>query len=114
MKAILKQLDKEIARAYYEACKQLLTPLTDKEFEKLCNQHKDLFTKLSKLDQSQIEDFIPEMQQVIQIMLNFKKGLSLEEFEAMDLEEIADYVNVLIFKKGKINLYNIIKELEKI
>ena len=91
MKTILKQLDKEIGKAYYEACKQLLTPLTDREFEKLCVKHNELFSKLSTLDHSKIE-----------------------EFEAMTMDELVDYVSSLIYNKGKINLYDLVKELEKL
>jgi hypothetical protein len=114
MKTVLKQLDKEIGKAYYEACKQLLTPLTDREFEKLCAKHNELFSKLSTLDHSKIEEFIPEMRQVIQIMQDYNKGLSIEEFEAMTMDEVVDYVSSLIYSKGKINLYNLVKELEKL
>ena len=112
MDKILKQLDKEIALAYYEACKQLMTPLTDNEFERLCAENPEVFSKLSKLDLSKLEDFIPEMRQVVQIMHNFKRGISIDEYEAMTRDEVIEYIDKL-YDKSRHNIYNTLKQLEQ-
>ena len=94
----------------YEEAQELMQFLDDKELEDLYIKHNNVFTKLQvkKEDAYKVESYIDQAISIFKEYLN-KRGISKEEYNVMNSDELVTYITKLISKD---DLYDIIKQLE--
>ena len=98
------------AQLKYEEAQELMQFLDDKELEDLYIKHNNVFTKLQvkKEDAYKVESYIDQAISIFKEFLN-KRGISKEEYNVMNSDELVTYITKLISKD---DLYDIIKQLE--
>ena len=94
----------------YEEAQELMQFLDDKELEDLYIKYNNVFTKLQvkKEDAYKVESYIDQAISIFKEYLN-KRGISKEEYNVMNSDELVTYITKLISKD---DLYDIIKQLE--
>lgn len=94
----------------YEEAQELMQFLDDKELEDLYIKYNNVFTKLQvkKEDAYKVESYIDQAISIFKEHLN-KRGISKEEYNVMNSDELVTYITKLISKD---DLYDIIKQLE--
>ena len=94
----------------YEEAQELMQFLDDKELEDLYIKHNNVFTKLQvkKEDAYKVESYIDQAISIFKEYLN-KRGISKEEYNVMNSDELITYITKLISRD---DLYDIIKQLE--
>lgn len=104
-----------INKIRYKEIEELFTYITDDELARLFTEHPDVFGPLSGSEKEQREN-TELIKAALMICIDFlsKKqiGLTEDEYNEMTNDEIIDYIGT-IFDKDKINIYDIIKYLEK-
>ena len=98
------------AQLKYEEAQELMQFLDDKELEDLYIKHNNVFTKLQvkKEDAYKVESYIDQAISIFKEHLN-KRGISKEEYNVMNSDELVTYITKLISRD---DLYDIIKQLE--
>lgn len=86
--------------------------LDDKELEDLYIKHNNVFTKLQvkKEDAYKVESYIDQAISIFKEFLN-KRGISKEEYNVMNSDELVTYITKLVTKE---ELFDLIKQLEKL
>ena len=117
IKTILNKYDGLEAQVLYNKAVELLQLISDEELEEIFAKHPVLFSKITNVhltheqllnDKQAIKDAIDVFIETIE-----SRNLSKDEFEAMTLDDIKDYLNSLI-KSKKPRLLEIINNLEDI
>lgn len=117
IKTILNKYDGLEAQVLYNKAVELLQLISDEELEEIFAKHPALFSKITNThltheqllnDKQAIKDAIDVFIETIE-----SRNLSKDEFEAMTLDDIKDYLNSLI-KSKKPRLLEIINNLEDI
>ena len=96
----------------YEEAQELMQFLDDKELEDLYIKHNNVFTKLQvkKEDAYKVESYIDQAISIFKEFLN-KRGISKEEYNVMNSDELITYITKLVTKE---ELFDLIKQLEKL
>lgn len=115
LKAILDKYDAVEAQMLYNKAVELLQLISDKELEEIFTKYSTLFSKITSVhltheqllkDKQAIKDAIDVFIETIE-----SRNLSRDEFDAMTLDDVKDYLNSIITNKIP-SLHRIINELE--
>lgn len=115
LKTILDKYDTLEAQMLYNKAVELLQLISDKELEEIFTKHPTLFSKITNVhltheqllkDKQSIKDAIDIFIETIE-----SRNLSKDEFDAMTLDDVKDYLNSIIVSKIP-SLHRIINELE--
>ena len=115
LKSILDKYDVIEAQVLYNKAVELLQLISDEELEEIFTKHPALFSKITNVhlsheqllrDKQSIKDAIDVFIETIE-----SRNLTKDEFDAMTLDDIKDYMNSIITTKLPC-LHRIINELE--
>lgn len=115
LKSILDKYDVIEAQVLYNKAVELLQLISDEELEEIFTKYPALFSKITNAhltheqllrDKQAIKDAIDVFIETIE-----SRNLSKDEFDAMTLDDIKDYLNSVITSKIP-SLHRIINELE--
>lgn len=115
LKVILEKFDALEAQLLYNKAVEILKLITDEELERIFAEHIALFAKITNVG------IIPEdlmkdreaIKEAIEVFIETleSRNLSNDEFEAMTLDDVKDYINSIIISKSPM-LLRIINEIE--
>nr|DAM86945.1 MAG TPA: hypothetical protein [Caudoviricetes sp.] len=115
LKVILEKFDALEAQLLYNKAVEILKLITDEELERIFAEHTALFAKITNVG------IIPEdlmkdretIKEAIEVFIETleSRNLSNDEFEAMTLDDVKDYINSIIISKSPM-LLRIINEIE--
>lgn len=115
LKAILDKYDVVEAQVLYNKAVELLQLISDEELEEIFTKYPALFSKITNVhltheqllrDKQAVKDAIDVFIETIE-----SRNLSKDEFDAMTLDDIKDYLDSIITSKIP-SLHRIINELE--
>lgn len=115
LKSILDKYDVIEAQVLYNKAVELLQLISDEELEEIFTKYPALFSKITSVhltheqllrDKQSIKDAIDVFIETIE-----SRNLTKDEFDAMTLDDIKDYMNSIITTKLPC-LHRIINELE--
>lgn len=115
LKSILDKYDVIEAQVLYNKAVELLQLISDEELEEIFTKYPALFSKITNVyltheqllrDKQSIKDAIDVFIETIE-----SRNLTKDEFDAMTLDDIKDYMNSIITTKLPC-LHRIINELE--
>lgn len=115
LKSILDKYDVIEAQVLYNKAVELLQLISDEELEEILTKYPALFSKITNVhltheqllrDKQSIKDAIDVFIETIE-----SRNLTKDEFDAMTLDDIKDYMNSIITTKLPC-LHRIINELE--
>lgn len=115
LKSILDKYDVIEAQVLYNKAVELLQLISDEELEEIFTKYPALFSKIANVhltheqllrDKQSIKDAIDVFIETIE-----SRNLTKDEFDAMTLDDIKDYMNSIITTKLPC-LHRIINELE--
>lgn len=115
LKSILDKYDVIEAQVLYNKAVELLQLISDEELEEIFTKHPALFSKITNVhlsheqllrDKQSIKDAIDVFIETIE-----SRNLTKDEFDAMTLDDIKNYMNSIITTKLPC-LHRIINELE--
>lgn len=115
LKSILDKYDVIEAQVLYNKAVELLQLISDEELEEIFTKYSALFSKITNVhltheqllrDKQSIKDAIDVFIETIE-----SRNLTKDEFDAMTLDDIKDYMNSIITTKLPC-LHRIINELE--
>lgn len=96
------------AQLTYSKAVELLKLISDEELEKIYTDHSDLFIKLTNpgLSHDELLENKESIDEAIEIFISTieSRKLSKDEYDAMTLDDIRDYVSVTITKKAPLLL----------
>ena len=111
LKSILDKYDVIEAQVLYNKAVELLQLISDEELEEIFTRHPALFSKITNVHLTH-EQLLRDKQAIdIFIETIESRNLSKDEFDAMTLDDIKDYLNSVITSKIP-SLHRIINELE--
>lgn len=115
LKVILEKFDALEVQLLYNKAVEILKLITDEELERIFAEHTALFAKITNVG------IIPEdlmkdretIKEAIEVFIETleSRNLSNDEFEAMTLDDVKDYINSIIISKSPM-LLRIINEIE--
>lgn len=113
LEQIVKDYQEKIANILYAETIELLEFLNDEEFEQLINNHRNLFIKCQAINKNNLGSNVETLKEACDIILEYlmSKNLTEDEFNAMTIDDVKEYINSLIVNKDH-NLYKMIKVLE--
>lgn len=115
LKSILDKYDVIEAQVLYNKAVELLQLISNEELEEIFTKHPALFSKITNVHLTH-EQLLREKQAIANAIDIFietieSRNLTKDEFDAMTLDDIKDYMNSIIKSKAPC-LLRIINELE--
>lgn len=112
LKVILEKFDALEAQLLYNKAVEILKLITDEELERIFAEHTALFAKITNVPEDLMKDR-ETIKEAIEVFIETleSRNLSNDEFEAMTLDDVKDYINSIIISKSPM-LLRIINEIE--
>lgn len=102
------------AQVLYAKAQELLSLITDEEYDLMLERHSKLFSKLSCINEELILSK-DAMEEAIRIFIRTikERKLSKDEFDIMTIDDIKEYICKILNDKGNPALLDIIHTLER-
>lgn len=113
---ILEEYERQEAQLLYNKASEILSLITDEEYEQIIANNKELFMGLSgvHVEGNEIIFSNTSMREAIDIFVNIIKNrkLTKDEFDAMTIDDIKEYICSKLKDKGNPVLLDIIHAIE--
>lgn len=108
-------LDKYDAQMLYDKAVEILSLISNEELEDILRNHAVLFSKISSLPHEQLLSDKETIRKAIDIFIQTieSRNLTKDEFDAMTLDDVKDYIDSIITIKSP-SLLRLINEIEEI
>lgn len=115
LQEILSKYDNMEAQMLYNKAVEILGLITDEELSDIMLNNSYLFSKISGMTHEQLLNDKESIEKAIDIFIETieSRNLCQDEFEAMTLDEIKDYISSIITSKSPM-LLRLINEIEEI
>lgn len=109
LEKLLERQKKEKSELLFKHARELMDMITDDELVEIYSQYPELFAEISHGGDHRIY----LLEEAIEIFTDFltTKGISKDEYEAMTVDDVVEYLSELITRKTK-SIWDLIKELE--
>lgn len=115
LQEILSKYDNMEAQMLYNKAVEILGLITDEELSDIMLNNSYLFSKISGMTHEQLLNDKESIEKAIDIFIETieSRNLCQDEFEAMTLDEIKDYISSIITSKSPM-LLRLINEIEEV
>lgn len=115
LQEILSKYDSMEAQMLYNKAVEILGLITDEELSDIMLNNSYLFSKISGMTHEQLLNDKESIEKAIDIFIETieSRNLCQDEFEAMTLDEIKDYISSIITSKSPM-LLRLINEIEEV
>lgn len=115
LQEILSKYDSMEAQMLYNKAEEILELITDEELSDIMLNNSYLFSKISGMTHEQLLNDKESIEKAIDICIETieSRNLCQDEFEAMTLDEIKDYISSIITSKS-LMLLRLINEIEEV
>lgn len=115
LQEILSKYDNMEAQMLYNKAVEILGLITDEELSDIMLNNSYLFSKISGMTHEQLLNDKESIEKAINIFIETieSRNLCQDEFEAMTLDEIKDYISSIITSKSPM-LLRLINEIEEV
>lgn len=115
LKEVLDKYDAIEAQMLYDKAVEILSLISNEELEDILRNHAVLFSKISSLPHEQLLSDKETIRKAIDISIQTieSRNLTKDEFDAMTLDDVKDYIDSIITIKSP-SLLRLINEIEEI
>ena len=115
LKEVLDKYDDIEAQMLYDKAVEILSLISNEELEDILRNHAVLFSKISSLPHEQLLSDKETIRKAIDIFIQTieSRNLTKDEFDAMTLDDVKDYIDSIITIKSP-SLLRLINEIEEI
>lgn len=115
LKEVLNKYDAIEAQMLYDKAVEILSLISNEELEDILRNHAVLFSKISSLPHEQLLSDKETIRKAIDIFIQTieSRNLTKDEFDAMTLDDVKDYIDSIITIKSP-SLLRLINEMEEI
>lgn len=115
LKEVLDKYDAIEAQMLYDKAAEILSLISNEELEDILRNHAVLFSKISSLPHEQLLSDKETIRKAIDIFIQTieSRNLTKDEFDAMTLDDVKDYIDSIITIKSP-SLLRLINEIEEI
>lgn len=115
LKEVLDKYDAIEAQMLYDKAVEILSLISNEELEDILRNHAVLFSKISSLPHEQLLSDKETIRKAIDIFIQTieSRNLTKDEFDAMTLDDVKDYIDSIITIKSP-SLLRLINEIEEI
>ena len=115
LKEVLDKYDAIEAQMLYDKTVEILSLISNEELEDILRNHAVLFSKISSLPHEQLLSDKETIRKAIDIFIQTieSRNLTKDEFDAMTLDDVKDYIDSIITIKSP-SLLRLINEIEEI
>lgn len=115
LKKVLDKYDAIEAQMLYDKAVEILSLISNEELEDILRNHAVLFSKISNLPHEQLLSNKEIIRKAIDIFIQTieSRNLTKDEFDAMTLDDVKDYIDSIITIKSP-SLLRFINEIEEI
>lgn len=115
LKEVLDKYDAIEAQMLYDKAVEILLLISNEELEDILRNHAVLFSKISSLPHEQLLSDKETIRKAIDIFIQTieSRNLTKDEFDAMTLDDVKDYIDSIITIKSP-SLLRLINEIEEI
>lgn len=115
LKEVLNKYDAIEAQMLYDKAVEILSLISNEELEDILRNHAVLFSKISSLPHEQLLSDKETIRKAIDIFIQTieSRNLTKDEFDAMTLDDVKDYIDSIITIKSP-SLLRLINEIEEI
>lgn len=115
LKEVLDKYDAIEAQMLYDKAVEILSLISNEELEDILRNHAVLFSKISSLPHEQLLSDKETIRKAINIFIQTieSRNLTKDEFDAMTLDDVKDYIDSIITIKSP-SLLRLINEIEEI
>lgn len=115
LKEVLNKYDAIEAQMLYDKAVEILSLISNEELEDILRNHAVLFSKISSLPHEQLLNDKETIRKAIDIFIQTieSRNLTKDEFDAMTLDDVKDYIDSIITIKSP-SLLRLINEIEEI
>lgn len=115
LKEVLDKYDAIEAQMLYDKAVEILSLISNEELEDILRNHAVLFSKISSLPHEQLLSDKETIRKAIDIFIQTieSRNLTKDEFDAMTLDDVKDYIDSIITIKSPL-LLRLINEIEEI
>lgn len=115
LKEVLDKYDAIEAQMLYDKAVEILSLISNEELEDILRNHAVLFSKISSLPHEQLLSDKEAIRKAIDIFIQTieSRNLTKDEFDAMTLDDVKDYIDSIITIKSP-SLLRLINEIEEI
>lgn len=115
LKEVLDKYDAIEAQMLYDKAVEILSLISNEELEDILRNHAVLFSKISSLPHEQLLSDKETIRKAIDIFIQTieSRNLTKDEFDAMTLDDVKDYIDSIITTKSP-SLLRLINEIEEI
>lgn len=115
LKEVLNKYDAIEAQMLYDKAVEILSLISNEELEDVLRNHAILFSKISSLPHEQLLSDKETIRKAIDIFIQTieSRNLTKDEFDAMTLDDVKDYIDSIITIKSP-SLLRLINEMEEI
>lgn len=115
LKEVLDKYDAIEAQMLYDKAVEILSLISNEELEDILRNHAVLFSKISSLPHEQLLSDKETIRKAIDIFIQTieSRNLTKDEFDAMTLDDVKDYIDSIITIKSP-SLLRLINEIEDI
>lgn len=115
LKEVLDKYDAIEAQMLYDKAVEILSLISNEELEDILRNHTVLFSKISSLPHEQLLSDKETIRKAIDIFIQTieSRNLTKDEFDAMTLDDVKDYIDSIITIKSP-SLLRLINEIEEI
>lgn len=115
LKEVLNKYDAIEAQMLYDKAVEILSLISNEELEDVLRNHAVLFSKISSLPHEQLLSDKEAIRKAIDIFIQTieSRNLTKDEFDAMTLDDVKDYIDSIITIKSP-SLLRLINEIEEI
>ena len=115
LKEVLDKYDAIEAQMLYDKAVEILSLISNEELEDILRNHAVLFSKISSLPHEQLLSDKETIRKAIDIFIQTieSRNLTKDEFDAMTLDDVKDYIDSIITIKS-LSLLRLINEIEEI
>lgn len=115
LQEVLNKYDNMESQMLYNKAVEILGLVSDEELGEIMLHHSCIFSRISGMTHEQLMNNKELMKQAIDIFIQTieSRNLCQDEFDAMTLDEIKDYISSIITNKSPM-LLRLINELEEV
>lgn len=115
LKEVLDKYDAIETQMLYDKAVEILSLISNEELEDILRNHAVLFSKISSLPHEQLLSDKETIRKAIDIFIQTieSRNLTKDEFDAMTLDDVKDYIDSIITIKSP-SLLRLINEIEEI